>query len=362
MKDQNIISKSEVEINKEQNCDILITDINQISSLMDIVVKDKDLQMVLKDIILLEKYFLKISNDNVFLDLKKQEFEINLIPNEERASFTIFCSLLFKLRDVPDDMNHEIKKEIDPKKEIIVKMIDYKLEDGDWQSIIKKIGLNWGNIQKDELAELHLYIIKHENLIEDGPGYAGQTKFEKIRSLNLSADREYKKIYMHEVPLSLFFTKDYLLSFYKQQIYNKETKDYELNSLYQRESVRRMNIFKFIGLEWAIIRKLFEYNGLILSSGSVSLRHKLTLVDYKLSRFLSWMGLSATKSFHLTTNNFERFIDTTRLEEEIMLMFRLFDSSTASKRVARAACHSLVGYILVQGTGLCTGAHRKMVI
>jgi hypothetical protein len=71
------------------------------------------------------------------------------------------------------------------------------------------------------------------------------------------------------------------------QKYYKEDKEYEQNFFNQRETPRRMNIFIFRGLEWGYIRKLFEYVGYTLSSGTISLRHKVTLVDYNLSRFYS---------------------------------------------------------------------------
>jgi hypothetical protein len=136
MKDKNIITVAppgvSLEISKDMERDQVVTVNNSKSSLMKIVLENKEYQNKLKDIILIEKYFVDAS-DTVFVDLKTKELEIKTMPIERRVNYIIFCSFYFKMFEDSTTTDHKGNKQriIDPKKEILVKTITNSLTDKD---------------------------------------------------------------------------------------------------------------------------------------------------------------------------------------------------------------------------------------
>ena len=90
--------------------DQVVTTNNQKSSLMKIVLKNKEYQNKLKDIILIEKIFIDAS-DTVFVDFKTKEFEIETLPIESRVNYIIFCSFYFKMFEDSTTTDHKGNKQ-----------------------------------------------------------------------------------------------------------------------------------------------------------------------------------------------------------------------------------------------------------
>jgi len=113
MKDKNIITdRVSLELSKDMERDQVVTVNNPKSSLMKIVLEYKEYQNKLKDIILIEKYFV-VASESVFVDLKTKEFEIETMPIESRVNYIIFCSFYFKIYEdseaIPDDKGKKTK-------------------------------------------------------------------------------------------------------------------------------------------------------------------------------------------------------------------------------------------------------------
>jgi hypothetical protein len=139
MKDKNIITGTapgvSLELSKDMERDQVVTVNNPKSSLMKIVLENKEYQNKLKDIILIEKYFF-LEGEAAFVDLKTKEFEIETIPIKNRVNYTIFCSFYFKITEdskysTTTDHKGNKQKIIDPNQEILVKTITSSLTDQD---------------------------------------------------------------------------------------------------------------------------------------------------------------------------------------------------------------------------------------